>query len=368
MSITDRGSVLILGAGASFDFGLPLGGQLIDIIKKATLKRQTHKNQWGDLIEVPSIWSPASLQPSVGLKDAISTLLAYQFFAARDRYTQDDLMTNRLEAFELGKALDSQTSDTIDDFISLNPKHSALAKLCIAGAFVEKLFRSEEHGSRAYPGNFGARLCQDGKTRNWIHLLINIARHHYRSAPPAHKIKIITFNYDGVLEHVLAKQFGNVEEKFGDYADYFEIIHPHGYCGHIPDETTDIWKMATAWARNICVVNEPADRVPENVAEARNRAKELIATADHIYAAGFSFSRPNCKLLGFYDLHKIPTISYHNFNNDIGIDLAVEGIFDRFVMRDVERSRQIKKGAGSEGRPLPIAEWIRAGYLGEMPG
>jgi hypothetical protein len=272
-----------------------------------------------------------------------------------------------LEAFEFGKALNNQTSDTIDDFISLNPGYAAIAKQCIAAVFAESMFDADKHGNRVFPKDFGARLCPDGKTRNWIHLLINIARHHYRAAPSKAKIKIITFNYDGILERVLAKQFANVEEKFGAFSDYFEIVHPHGCCGDVLDQYDNIWAALTEWANNIWVVNEPPAKLPESVVKARDRARQLIAGAEHIYAAGFSFSRPNCKLLGLYDRDRV-NITYHNFNNDIGVDLAVDSIVDRWGLRSSERGRYIRKGAGSEGRPLPIAEWIRAGHLGEMPG
>jgi hypothetical protein len=367
MSIVEPGSVLILGAGSSNDFGLPLGGQLIDIIRKVTTETTSRRNDYGESHTGPSIWSDTLLRPNEGLQNAIGALLNYQYLAGRDRYDRNELLAKRTEALQFGKALSSQTSDTIDDFISLNPSHSAIAKLCVAATFAEKMFETDRHGGQVYPKEFGARLCFDGKTRNWIHLLINIARHHRRSATSNDKIKVISFNYDGILERVLEKQFSNVEEKFGPYTDYFEIVHPHGYCGDLADNYNDIWKSLTAWAANIWVVNEPIAKVPANVLEARARARQMIAEAKQIYAAGFSFARPNCKLLGLYDRDRVK-ITYHNFNNDIGIDLAVESIVERWSLRASEVSRWIRKGSGSEGRPLPIAEWIRAGYLGEMPG
>ena len=367
MSIVELGSVLILGAGSSNDFGLPLGGQLIDKIKDVTTQTAHLKDDWGESYVSPSQWSDSLLRPQQGLKNAIGAIINYQFLAGKEQYNRNDLRALRKEAFEFGQALDGQTSDTIDDFISLNPKLSPIAKQCIAAVFAEKMFEPDQHGARVYPRNFGARLCADGKTRNWIHLLINIARHHHRAAVPKEKIKIISFNYEGILERVLATQFANVEEKFGAYTDYFEIVHPHGYCGDILDAYDDIWKTLIAWAGNIWVVNEPAVKLPKSVVNARERAQELIANATHIYAAGFSFSRPNCKLLGLYDRDRVK-ITYHNFSNDIGIDLAVESIAERWGLKAAGRIAYIRKGAGSEGRPLTIADWIRAGHLGEMPG
>jgi hypothetical protein len=367
MSIVEPGSVLILGAGSSADFGLPLGGQLIDIIKTVTLETEQKHGRWGEMEDRPTLWSADLLRPSVGLENPIGALLNYQYLAPIRNYLDDELRKVRTDALNLGEALENQTSDTIDDFISLNPTHSAQAKLCIAAAFAGKMFEAEEHGGRALPKNFGARICPDGKTRNWIHLLINIVRHRHRAAPPSEKIKIITFNYDGILERVLEKQFSNVEEKFGPYTDYFEIVHPHGYCGDIADDYTDIWKAMTEWAGNIWVVNEPIDKLPPSVVEARRRAHQLISQARHIYAAGFSFSRPNCKLLGLYDRDRVK-ITYHNFNNDIGVDLAVESVVERWSLPAAQQAKYIRKGAGSEDRKLSIANWIRAGYLGEMPG
>ncbi|MDP3738176.1 MAG: hypothetical protein Q8R02_12345 [Hyphomonadaceae bacterium] len=341
---------------------------MIDIIRKATTETAQQKDSWGETYNGPSNWGTGLLRPQEGLKNPIGAIVNYQYLAGRDQYDRNELRAKRTEAFEFGKTLANQTSDTIDDFISLNPAFSIIAKRCIAAVFAGKMFESDEHGQRVCPKDFGKRMCADGKTRNWIHLLINIARHHYRAAPPKNRVRIITFNYDGILERVLAKQFSNVEEKFGDYSDYFEIVHPHGCCGDVLDEYDNIWKALTAWADNIWVVNEPSVSLPANVVEARDRAKQLVAQAKHIYAAGFSFSRPNCKLLGLYDRTSPVKVTYHNFDNDIGIDLAVESIVDRWALRPSERARYVRKGAGSEGRPLPIAEWIRAGFLGEMPG
>ena len=88
---------------------------------------------------------------------------------------------------------------------------------------------------------------------------------------PASEGRVNAFNYDGILERVLAKQFSNVEEQFGSYSDYFEIIHPHGYCGDILDEYDNVWKALTERAANISVVNEPPSKVPQIVTEARAR-------------------------------------------------------------------------------------------------
>ena len=67
-----------------------------------------------------------------------------------------------------------------------------------------------------------------------MHLLINIAREGVRTEAInfENKIKIVTFNYDMVLEYILEKQFSNVSNDLipegNDWADYIEIAHVHG--------------------------------------------------------------------------------------------------------------------------------------------
>lgn len=369
MSIVDEGSVLILGAGSSNDFGLPLGGELIELIRDATTRTSPVSDGWDGTTRAPAFWGAGLHRGKEGFKEPIGATLVSAFLTGRTQTTTSDLHGMRSKAYEFGKALDAQTSDTIDDFISLNPSHALMAKRCIAATFAQQVFEFDQDRHDILARSFDQRLSPHNQVRNWIHLLINIVRHRFRDEPPALRIPIISFNYDGILERVLAKQFSNVEEEFADFRDYFEIIHPHGYCGDIPDHTNDPWGLAVEWAKNIWVVNEPAALVPTIVSDDRQRAKELITKAKHVYAAGFSFSYPNCELLGLYAKGGPFEISYHNYGNDIGLDLAVERIWSGWgSMSEARRSRIVKKGAGSENRDLTIADWIRAGYLGETPG
>jgi hypothetical protein len=83
VSIVEPGSVLILGAGSSNDFGLPLGGQLIDTIKSVTLKTERLQDQWDETVEVPSRWFEKLSRPNEGLKNPIGALLNYQYLAGK---------------------------------------------------------------------------------------------------------------------------------------------------------------------------------------------------------------------------------------------------------------------------------------------
>lgn len=169
---------------------------MIDSIKDVLTKTAPMQDQWRETRVGPTRWSTDLLRPNNGLANPIGALLNYQYLAGRQTYAPGELYAKRIEAYDFGQALSDQTSDTIDDFISLNPKYSVITKQCIAATFAAAMFETDKHGGRVYPKKFGARLSADGKTRNWIHLLINIARHHLRATPSAEKIKIISFNYD----------------------------------------------------------------------------------------------------------------------------------------------------------------------------
>ena len=392
MSITDPNSVLIVGAGASVDFGLPLGGELIQktadyLLREGWTQRKGHFDQY---YPAPPYLGNYIRERMKGFDNPIAAALAKLAIHGRDRYTENDLEETQNLAIELGGLLDNQTSETIDDFISQNPSHSALTKLLLAAQFVACLYeKPSRDGYSAELKKLSARTLSNRansketqkEQRNWIHLLINIVRHGLENPrEPSHKIKVISFNYDGILERVLSDQFMNTEklkplkEEGKTYRDYFQILHPHGLCSELTDSASDDpWSLPLEWSKNIFVVNEPAEDLPEQITLDRELAREWIYEAKKIYAAGFAFSRPNCR--GILGLERNPNcvLTYCNYDNDIGLDLAVENAVHPELLnsdhqpafRDYSR---IVKAAGTPERPLSIANWIRAGYLGEMPG
>ncbi len=367
MSIVDKGSVLLIGAGASADFGLPLGETLINDIMKATNKTQSPINGPPTQSPSPNYWGSDLADGHKGMQNPIGATVIQALAPAGPLNSSERLTAARSKAYAMGQELLAQTSETIDDFISLNPQFSEIAKLCIAGSFAGKLFKSAGTGPAGQIKPLEARMSESG-ARNWIHLLINIVRHGRRGRSDERRIPIISFNYDGILEYVLEKQFSNIGVQMGRFDEHFEILHPHGFCGNLPGITPSIWKTATEWAKNIWVVNEDPAALPESVRCDRNRSRRLIENAERIYAAGFSFSHPNCELLGLNKRDQPFEIRYHNYNNDIGIDVAVGRIAKRWGLSESQLSNFVIKGAGSEGRGLSIANWIKGGHLGAMPG
>jgi hypothetical protein len=239
-----------------------------------------------------------------------------------------------------------------------------MTKLLVASI----LFRSchEIEKNNCVVKNFAARVINH--RRNWIHLFINVVRQGIRlkQVTPDNKVRVITFNYDTILEQVLDAQFSNTESQYGNWEQYIEVVHVHGQFPRLQPAGTraeDFAKNILVWANGIQVVHETT--VTEHVLVARERARVLASNAREIYAAGFAFGASNCKLLG---LDTQPpwtgkrTLVYCNWNGDIGVQKSVERI-----ARWTNPKTSIDPGNGTRDNPLEIEAWIRAGFLGETP-
>lgn len=379
MTITSKGAVLVVGAGTSVQFGLSLGGDMITSIASAIESELSiiHRLTTDRFGAFESILSGA-VNRSEGFKRlTIHGTVSLPFWEAeRGRFegTEINEELNRLR--ELQKLLTNQTSETIDDFIVENPSYGTLSKQCIAAQFVQSCCEIDRTVSAK---NFEARNTADG-TRNWVHLLINIVRQGIRAreVSKANKVKIITFNYDMVLEYVLEQQFSNTELRSAHWSDYIEIVHVHGQCGSLSELQGHPAKICNDWAAGIHVVNE--QDVPEPVLESRARARELVRSATELYFCGFAFSGPNCRLLNLHEpLADVEerTISFCNYDGNVGITKIVSSYETEVAVPELHENgrstvfrsttTRIEEAAGTPDKPLGVSDWLKLGYLGELP-
>lgn len=159
---------------------------------------------------------------------------------------------------KLTELLDGQTSETIDDVIVENPSCSDILKACIAVEIAESTCTYNQNSRAIEPRALSARYLTKGECshRNWIDLLINLERQAIRTGQlkPGHKVRIVSFDYDGILENVLAEQFQNTGRDYPSYKDCFEIVHPHGLCGKLNQAPIKSPNELFDWSQNICVV------------------------------------------------------------------------------------------------------------------
>lgn len=286
------------------------------------------------------------------------------------RFDMDEFRNDMSLLWKLENLLANQTSDSIDDFIIQNPNLADFAKVAIASVIFLCCYRASNETRALHIKPLAARRTDqlferqkkdtDISERNWVHHLINIAREkYYQGAPEVEKrMRIITFNYDTVLEHVLDAQFRNTEHKYGPYTDYFHILHVHGRCGLLsPEFRGKAHEMIEEWAQGIHVVRDEA--VAADVEVDRALAAQWVSKARYIHCVGFSFATANVKLLGLDKSESICKLNYCNFNGSVGVKMNAAKCIGGF--RDVVEDRN------DDSRPLRVSDWFATGYAGELP-
>ena len=361
MAITDENAVLIVGAGVSAPFGIPVGGEFIGLIAEAIAREVK-------LLDSNNELHAAVFDPPAFWKYPVHGTVLLPFIQQNGTVLDPSgLAQERQRLGQLAELLRNQTAETIDDFIVENPSVADIAKMAAAALMLVRSYSSS--ALPLTPIKFEVRdffaAIGTGRTvrrRNWVHLLINLVRHGIRreTVSPANKIRIVTFNYDTILEYILEGQFPNTERERAHWSEFIEIVHVHGQFAQLKPISHPS-EVAREWAAGIHVVNE-ADPPPAVVAS-RARARELIQSCNELYAAGFAFAGPNCELLGLSDRAKKHgpqeiQVNYCNYDGNAGVRATVERLF---------RDRIVNEAPVSGGGVLSVENWIRAGYLGEQP-
>lgn len=247
-----RKTLLILGAGASFPFGFPLGKQLADFLQHI-------------------------------VEDGA-------FLSALLRFGKTD---NEIRLFS--KAFQDSAIPSIDEFLNHQPIWADVGKLAIAYSIVrcetpQGVVRDpakQNHGVHWY-GHLW-----DSMRGTWDDFNKN-------------RISVITFNYDRSLEYFLAKSLATTHGKSLaegiQKVNELKIVHVHGMVGKLSDSPpsdgsreylndTSPDSLYTA-ANGIQLIHER-----EKSADFLVQIRELVEAAERICFLGFSYQPENVKLL-----------------------------------------------------------------------
>lgn len=382
MAITDPNTVLILGAGVSAPFGMPLGGPLIGQIASQIKSERTRIYEGGWTPDIRSNLIYAARDSEAFMQAPIHGAFVRKHMNMSNpsevHWHSVDEEAGKLE--RLCALLSNQTSETIDDFIVENPSYAEPAKIGIASLLLKKTYQFNADGRQPHwtPTSFETRHSGPKNERNWVHLLINIIRHGIRNGDvtPENKIKIVTFNYDRILEYVLEAQFSNTEATHPHYSNFVDILHVHGCFDELKKDNLQFADIVLKWAGGIHVVNDPS--VPQKIADVRLRAREIIENAKEVYAVGFSFAGPNCKRIGLDEWGKTARneqgrkgearrvqkyLGFCNYEGSVGVKRSVER-----VCRLASEDLLVEEAFGTMERPLGVSDWLKSGHLGELPG
>lgn len=250
--------VLVLGAGASCDYGFPLG---------VKLKR--------DIIDY---FSSGSNRQALASMHSIPVDFQLKFC--------DELKNSSLAS--------------IDSWLEGRPEYTELGKTAICFQI----------GKQEYRGRLEDRYDGHGSQSGWYHVLWQKMKAGAKTLKDLseNRISIVTYNYDRSLEEFLMKSakatFGRSQEQCAEYLNKIPIIHVHGQTGyldwqanprslpvkHYAGDSMD-WEIAQECAKGIYIVHD-SDEGPNY-----KSARDLISKASAIYFLGFGYAYENLQRL-----------------------------------------------------------------------
>ncbi len=244
-------TVLVLGAGASNPYGLPLGQEL------------TH-NVCNELL------NPRSAQ--------IKVLGEIGFEPSHVNRFVNDLRYS-------GYA-------SVDAFLETRPDYLQIGKAAIASSLIPRENPDSLFPPKARFGNWYQHLIS--------YLSIDTDEFHKNS------LSIVTFNYDRSLEHYLRSVIQTRRQCSGREAlgilESLKIVHVHGSLGSLNPDSERFrdyskelnGKSLKTAADGIIIVSEAKDDTDEF-----NAARDVLAKAERIYFLGLGYAKQNVVRLGF---------------------------------------------------------------------
>lgn len=274
-------TVLVVGAGAGVDFGMPIGMDLMN-----SIARDTDFLTRADL----DAGCAALYRAAADVSDASST--------------RDVLRAGRLISDGVG------FTNSIDDFLFTHGEDEAvvkLGKMAIAGAIL-KAERSSKIEGLAQAADFQKKaLSQVDKC--WLHQLINLLAPGVRKSKPEDlfsNLTIINFNYDRCVElylHAIVQRlFGIPSAEAAELVATLNIYHPYGTLGPLP------WQAAGTASVPFGVNVEYADlrQISERIKtfteqhqddDERQRWREVVRDCRTLVFLGFAFHPQNVELI-----------------------------------------------------------------------
>jgi hypothetical protein len=251
-----RETVFMLGAGASYPYGFPLGTDLKKWIVECYKDDKAH---------------------SINL------------------YNATDF--DKAAATEFITALKQTGLSSVDAFLERRPKFLDIGKATMGIELLIKEGTSD--------------LWQEGS--NWLTYLYSYMIGNSLEEFAGNRVSFVTFNYDRVVEHFfytsLFNTFGKSSEETAKIVEQIPVIHLHGRLGYLPwQRTQDVvpYGSANIDKKVMATLLKEIKVVHEDITDGRDkeftRAKELLTKAERIYLLGFGFGGRNVERLGLRDL------------------------------------------------------------------
>lgn len=333
-------TTVILGAGASADFGMPLGAMMYDeFVSRLTQMRED--------------WVRFREDPFADYRRCVSWMQAEPFRKALLQYAVSEDPSGRKDfnlsyLFGMIDRLERSPVLSIDTFALENEEFAAPCKSAVAEMLIHKL---KEHISRDEHGNacldLLTRLIPDPRNRdetqrNWVHLFLAMARTALAQDKTT-KFEIISFNYDKIFEQIARDIWSVPSRHLGEFDEIFSVTYPHGQVGWSIDAGGHSTFSVEGSAIEFAHIHPGRETLPN--------FGEKLETSDKIIALGFAFAPENIRTLGIGEGAQLRELIYQNYDNNRGLDARARSL----------NVANLRSFSGS------IADAILQGELGELP-
>ncbi|MDP8995587.1 MAG: hypothetical protein M3O03_01095 [Pseudomonadota bacterium] len=272
-------TLFILGAGASDDFGFPLGKQLVNEIRSLCSLVKSSNGQ---------------LQPKGDIYDLL------RFYVSSDR---DHLREHFNAAGQLWEALNGPVF-SIDNYLAAHASNQALAtttKLAIAHIISR---REQKSGLMRDSGESYRQLEIPGE--NWISKVCsyNFLGHSNSSLEEIfERAAFISFNYDRCIQQGIAaytaKYFKLDDAQAVKIVEKLNIVHPYGNLGDTPYLQGSAEGFGNFDLHSLVAKSARIRTFTENVSDNKmiERIRELFEWSEVVVFLGFGYIKQNLDLL-----------------------------------------------------------------------
>lgn len=349
-------TTIILGAGASYEFGAPLGeslwGQIVNTACAAPKRyaQFTEKNWAHSVSQViqsfrfndPKIYAYLNEIVSIFEGDPATLDEITKVRNSTQQYSRD--LHGILTAIA-NRIVRENVHSSVDDFLRDNASLLRPLRVLIAAHVFEGLY--ERDGSNGRDWNLKSLLRtprfnspHDSKLMvdNWLLRFVGACRPMLLKNDAVTPVAVISFNYDLVMSTVVSEYWQRAERQFPAFAECFKFVYPYGRFGEFPTTVSDPGEWLRQQAQGIGLAGA------RESSEAR-QVRAAIADAQQIFSVGFSFTETNTNLLGLSEKH--------------GKKLFVQNYGDR----DTRLTRTLERFPGARSDPASIAQLVRDGFF-----
>jgi hypothetical protein len=276
-------TLLIIGAGAGQEIGLPIG---IELSNQIAQKVNFVQDSLGQIQSGDTTLQKLLLRKA----KAVSTPVAHYYLAGRQ--IADGIRYSR----------------SIDEYINKHKDNQCVqycAKLAIAQTILEA-----ERGSAIFVGqgksNFERLHQLDG---SWLLEFVRILHDGLQKTDITNllnRLKIISFNYDRSIEQVLyytlQHSYGVEAQDAADALSEMQIIHPYGYLGKLAWQDAHLGISFGGEEMNPGSIPGVAERIKTFYEQLQdeedlNTIKATVMEAERIVFLGFGFHPQNVNIL-----------------------------------------------------------------------